>query len=436
MKKILQFNDRHPLAVSIVLSMTLGFVMAVGLFVLNTTEAILADRMSYYDLAMEISGIFMAWIILGAFIVFPLVLTMEELWMLARVSLGREISKVGYVLDGLAVLLGVIYSGILLSVGCNVYFEADWEEQLYNAAVHTPIYTGSILTVAAIALCGIAGYGIVQCIPLTKTPPLLMVLGMSGMYLGTLESVVWGVQICKGISFHPFDMEWMLLLLPLNCVLITARAVLGKVMEWKRVPPESRRRGKTPFLRLCDHVLERSEYWPIAAFLLMWPLLGILIALLILLGQSPDAVIKAWTETAGWSLSQRTAPQNLYYDEHYLCTVAAGGHERVVKPLRLGVRHGHEVIVNRQLCIANAFEQMLEERTPRFHRAVRRFYDTYGFPVAKLIHSKYTADVVYWLMKPLEWIFLAVLYLTEVNPENRIAIQYTGRKLEDFGYGR
>lgn len=85
------------------------------------------------------------------------------------------------------------------------------------------------------------------------------------------------------------------------------------------------------------------------------------------------------------------------------------------------------MIVNRQLCIANAFEQVLEERTPGFHRALRHFYDTYGFPVARLIHSKYTADAVYFIMKPLEWIFLCVLYLTDAHPENRIAVQYIGK---------
>ena len=156
----------------------------------------------------------------------------------------------------------------------------------------------------------------------------------------------------------------------------------------------------------------------------MWPLLGIIIGILALFGQQPDAVIKAWTQTSDWNLSKRVAPQNLYYDEHYLCTVAAGGHKKVVKPLRLGVRHGHEVIVNRQLCVANAFEQILEERVPRFHKIVRHLYDTYGFPIAKLVHSPYVADCIYILMKPLEWLFLMVLYFCDVNPENRIAVQY------------
>ena len=103
-----------------------------------------------------------------------------------------------------------------------------------------------------------------------------------------------------------------------------------------------------------------------------------------LFGQ-PDSMIKAWTNTADWAFSQKIPPQNLIIDEHYLCTVAAGGHETVVKPQRMGVRHGHPVVVNRQLCIANAFEQVLEEKTPRFHRFLRRNYDRYGYPFAKHI---------------------------------------------------
>ena len=106
--------------------------------------------------------------------------------------------------------------------------------------------------------------------------------------------------------------------------------------------------------------------------------------------------------------------------------------EAVVKPIRLGVRHGHEVIVNRQSCIANAFEQILEEKTPRFHKVVREIYDEYGLPVVKMIKSKGTADMVYVLMKPAEWFFLAVIYMVDINPENQIAIQYTGKRAEEF----
>lgn len=187
---------------------------------------------------------------------------------------------------------------------------------------------------------------------------------------------------------------------------------------------EDRNELENKILNKFSKYIEQAEYWPVTAFVLMWPLLGIVLCLLALFGQRPDYLIKAWTETSDWTLSTQTAPPNLYMDEHYLCTVAAGGHEKVVKPVRMGERHGHRVVVNRQLCIANAFEQILEERTPRLHRTVRLVYDKYGLPVARLIKSKWVADVVYLLMKPLEWFFLIIIYMCDVNPENRIAIQY------------
>lgn len=378
--------------------------------------------------------------------ILPLVLTGAEIYLVIGGRKDQKRYQRGRILDIATVVLGVFYSLLYLSLFDEVLFGKDWQEQLVNGQTHTPVYTGTQLTVIAVAAVAVLGYLVVNFIPLDKMPPLVLVLGMAGMYLGTIESIVWGIQVFRGELLACY-----LLLLPLNCLLITARTVGHKMWEWQQIIeaktlcraqdesggekaagealPGEEEKG---ILRACNRFLMKSENWPLAAFLLMWPLLGILIGVLLLFGQEPDALIKAFTETSDWTLSQRIAPQNIYYDEHYLCTVAAGGHEKIVKPKRLGVRHGHQVIVNRQLCVANAFEQVLEERTPRLHRQVRRFYDRYGFPVAKLIHSRYTADIVYFLMKPLEWLFLIVLYLTDVNPENRIALQYTGKSLADF----
>lgn len=361
-------------------------------------------------------------LILAAFLIYPLVLTGIECYLLLRFVLRPKKSQCRYpIFDVITILLGILYSCIYLSL-MNVMFDKDWTETLSNVQRHTPVYTQSTLTIWVIVIIGFIGYLIVSLLPLKNTPPLLLVLGMSAMYLGTIESIVWGCQVFR---------DWLnslpLLLLPFNCILITARTILYKIREWENLPHELHKISQIPFLRQCNHILDNAKLWPLAAFLLMWPLLGILIAILVLFGQTPDSIIRAWTETSDWNLSKRVAPQNIYYDEHYLCTVAAGGHQKIVKPLRLGIRHGHQVIVNRQLCVANAFEQVLEERTPRFHRVVRNFYDKYGFPVARLIRSKYTADFVYFLMKPLEWIFLAVLYLTDIHPEDRIAMQYMGR---------
>ena len=434
--KMKHFIKKRPFLAAVLLSLILGMILVMANVAMAMgSESFLRNILKGRTL-VEIFEMYVSmWagmILYGGFIIFPFVLTAAEIIFLVKGRKDHDLYRKGRIFDIVGVTLGVFYSLLYLSFFSEVSFGRDWYEQLANRQTHTPIYTEAQITVIMVALVAVIGYLVVNYIPLKEMPPLIPVLGMAAIYMGAVESVVWGIQVFQGEDF-----DFFLLLFPLNCLLLTARTVSHKMWEWNQLleADDSRReqyQEGSGVLRACNRFLAKSERWPLAAFLLMWPLLGILIAILLLLGQKPDAVIKAFTETSDWNLSRRVAPQNIYYDEHYLCTVAAGGHERIVKPRRLGVRHGHQVIVNRQLCVANAFEQVLEERAPRFHRAVRHFYDKYGFPVAKLIHSKYTADLIYFLMKPLEWIFLIVLYLTDVNPENRIAIQYTGKSLKDF----
>lgn len=426
-----EFMEKHPFLAAILLSAALGTALSVLVQLGSIGPVSIADRGLGVILEF-LSGVLSGMIIYGGFMIFPLVLTGAEILLFVKGRKNPELHRKGRIFDIVGAVLGVFYSLIYLSLLNEVMFESDWQEQLVNGQTHTPICTGAQLTVLALALAAVIGYFAVNYIPLKKMPPLLLVLGLAAMYLGTIEGIIWGIHVTREM---PFDL--LLLLPPFNYLLITVRTVNCKMWEWRQMEEDDDSRtaryqeGKG-ILSACNRLLSKAERWPLAAFVLMWPLLGILIGFLVLFGQTPDAVIKAFTETSDWNLSQRVAPQNIYYDEHYLCTVAAGGHKRIVKPKRLGVRHGHQVIVNRQLCVANAFEQVLEERTPGFHRAVRHFYDTYGFPVAKLIHSKYTADLIYFLMKPLEWMFLIVLYLVDADPESRIAIQYTGKSLADF----
>lgn len=359
-------------------------------------------------------------------VVLPFILLVIEYFTMV----SGKVKRSTYVYDLLCLIFGPVINVNVL-IFCGVQFESDWYVQLYNNQMHTPIFTESVPSLIAIGAVGVLGYLIVTFVPLKKMPPLALVIGMAAMYLGAFFHIVCLVQT----SFADSNLGFGLLYLissTLSILFLTIRTVRYKINEWYEIEHQTGKIDKIPVLGWCNMMLYKAERWPIAAFLLMWPLLGIVIGILVLFGQEPDAVIKAFTETSDWAFSEKIAPQNLTRDEHYLCTVASGGHETIVKPIRMGVRHGHEVIVNRQLCIANAFEQILEEKTPRFHKAVRGFYDKYGFPVAKLIKSKYIADAIYLLMKPLEWAFLVVIYLVDVNPENRIAIQYTGKGVKDF----
>lgn len=365
-----------------------------------------------------------AFVLLGLTAAYPLVLTGIQLFLLLRKPDGTLVLQ-EQVFDGITLGLGLVYSFLYLNFTRDVCFWADWTITLSNTETHTPIASWHLPTVVVLAVIGLGGYLLLTYLPLAKLPPLTVVLAMAGMYLACGEGILFGIQVVDKPA------QFWLGLLPLNLLLITARTIRTKIAQWNTLNPEQKQ-FSFPLLRWCNSILCKSKWWPVLAFVLMWPLLGVLICLLVLLGQSPSAAIRAWTDTSDWNLSQQVAPQNIYYDEHYLCTVAAGGHRKLVRPQRMGVRHGHRVIVNRQLCVANAFEQILEEKTPRFHRAVRRFYDNYGFPIAKLIHSPYIADLIYLLMKPLEWLFLLVLYCTDPRPEDRIAVQYTGKSVKEF----
>lgn len=370
-------------------------------------------------------------VLLIIFCLLPLGLTVGNfIWCFLCFPKGR-MKKLRVAAEWMTLILGPLYS-LCFTMITNISFQADWWEQLYNEGIHAPIATWTWPTILTLLTVAGVGYLTLRLVPLRNMPPLVVVFCMAGMYIGILLAVVWCIQL-TGSSNGLVDASdlWnmWLAVFPVNCILLALERIHILVIQWQEIQKEEmeqegQRTYRSRFLGVCNEKLMDSGTWPLAALVAMLPLLGVLVLILVLFGQSPDAAVAAFTQTSDWRLSTQISPQNLYYDEHYLCTVAAGGHRRVVKPLRKGLRHGHPVTVNRQLCIANAFEQILEERTPRFHRAVRRFYDTYGFPIAKLIRSPYVADLVYFLMKPLEWIFLIVIYFCDVKPENRIAMQY------------
>lgn len=173
--------------------------------------------------------------------------------------------------------------------------------------------------------------------------------------------------------------------------------------------------------------------WPAASKYPLIMVMGIPVfilvdSVLLLFDQRPDSLILAFTQT-----------YHMYYSEldylcegvscggHYLCSVAANGHQSVVKPIRMGIRAGRPIICNRQLLVANAFEEILQERFPAAHRLIRRHYDRVGDFIHKdytPYKNKYLCDLIYLLMKPADWVFRFILYTVDRAPEERIARQY------------
>lgn len=94
--------------------------------------------------------------------------------------------------------------------------------------------------------------------PADQLPPLIPVLAVAILYIDCLYVVLWTIQI-----YEPSDVMDAYLLIP----------------------------G--------------------AAFTVALPLLGLAYAALVLLGQGPHALIRAFSDTSDWTLSQQTSPPNV-----------------------------------------------------------------------------------------------------------------------------
>lgn len=426
---MLRFARTHPYVFQIVVSLAVGLIIVL----IELGSKLPYDRPPIdSQLLGHLFVGSLAIVLFSALCVYPLVLLGYQVMLVIRTLRWTtpQPHRPGYdtwVLGYLATCEVIYLSGTK-----QVVFSAGWREQLVNAERHSPIAPSYYVWFALlIFLCLLAFYAL-WITPARPLPPLVRVLAIGVLYIATGYVVLWTIQVYDHASW----MDLYLLVPAVVFVLITARTIAIVVRTHaldadRAVKIETRGR-----LAHLHDLVARAKTWPIFAFLVALPALGVVHAILVLLGQGPHALIRAFTETSDWALSQQTSPPNVSYDEHYLCTVAAGGHTKLVKPLRGGIRHGHPVVVNRQLLVANAFEQVISDRLPRSHSAIRHVYDRYGFDLAKRIQTPWAADVVWVLMKPLEWVFLAVIYLCVSYPEDLIAMQYTDihyRHLKDIG---
>ena len=413
-KRYINSFKEKPIVTIMISSLIIGYCICL-LPMISITRNISLDEFFEF-----ITSLLMVGALIGIFSIFPVFLSISNLIYLCKLK-KNELSKMAEMkIEITTLIIGSIFMFLFLISGLASIRYKDWNESIFSFELHTPISTERVLTVVIFILVAIVGYIVLRFIKLNKLSPLILVLAISALYIGIIIAILW---ICQVIKIN--IVNFTLILFPFNIIVIFIKVIKDIIIKWNSEYKDNKntlRRNR--LINLCNKILNNALNWPWLALIFMLPLLGVIIGILALFGQEPDSIVKAFTETAEWNLSTRLPAQSLEYDGHYLCTVAAGGHKKVVKPIRLGRRGEKYIVVNRQLCIANAFEQIIEEKTPRFHHKVRSFYDKYGYPIAKHINNKYTADFVYILMKPLEWIFLIVIYLCDNKPENRIAIQY------------
>lgn len=300
----------------------------------------------------------------------------------------------------------------------------------YDMGQYTNNYTSlsfdHMLTVLVFFVLGVIAYYIIK-MSSDKLPPIPYVICCSLLIINILFTFVYLFHTI-GISNLAirFSMESLQVGFTFLSIIyiIELKNSIHKFIEKEKF---LNKEYTNKFLNKLYILFIKYETMPILWVISLFPVLIIIQLILVLFGQQPDSFIKVFFETSTYNYSQITPPAPIIIpgNGHYLCTVSVKGHNKIVKPLRSGIRGGNRILVNRQLLIANAFENILEQYTPRFHKMIRYIYDKYGYPLSIHINTPFTADLVYILMKLLEWIFLAVLYCVDVNPENRINIQYS-----------
>ena len=358
----------------------------------------------------------LGFILIALFTVPPVIVTVFNIIQLIRVFNGNPIEKEFITLtDAYTMIAGIGQTAFLWGSTAT----KDYWVPIMSYEEHTFISSEHLLTVIILFASALLGYVFVRERK-SNLPPLLLSLFMAFMMIGIILCVVIIVQLLKNITDANY---WFMPLFPINFILCSIIVIKKALTDFERRDSEIQKTYDNKFLNFFVKIFYKKNSLMWGAAVLLLPVFAVIMIILLLFGQQPDSIIKAFTETADWTFSTKIPPPPLQ-GGHYLCTVAAKGHKKVVKPLRYGKRHGCIIVVNRQLQVANAFEQVISERCPKLHGIIRYMYDKYGYPLSRHINTPFSADVTYILMKPLELVFLAVLYLTTVNPETKISKQY------------
>lgn len=223
---------------------------------------------------------------------------------------------------------------------------------------------------------------------------------------------------------------WLFGNVPIIMLLLISLAENQKLLQ--AYIEENEYSSNTIIGKLCSSTLKLNPIFKYSILtILLLPIIVFISLFLILFGQKPDSIIKAFTDTYKHGFSQLDYMcDNVECGGHFLCSVGANGHRNIVNPIRYGERNGNKIICNRQLLISNAFEDLIQEKFPLFHKFIRQKYNKVGNLIHKhysIFNNKYISDFVYILMKPLELFFLLTLYSFDKKPENRIAIQYLSK---------
>lgn len=167
-------------------------------------------------------------------------------------------------------------------------------------------------------------------------PPLLEVIINCLLVLGIRYDVIAGIQESN------IDLQWLIWVFGVLPVAFQFSLALidNHRLAVKDLADQG---GSRPAVTgLCCRIIV-SPYWRKIPLLLLLclPFLTLLVAVLLIFGQKPDSLVRAFTDTYKHGFSQLDYKcAGVVCDGHFLCTIAAKGDPRLVKPIRVGIRAG------------------------------------------------------------------------------------------------
>ncbi len=309
--------------------------------------------------------------------------------------------------------------GLLISSGVGTHLKYD--------EIYTPVNHDHFLTIIVLyAVSAIAYWN--SILFNEQSTPIIKSFNILGMAQGFILCIFLAIQLGP---FSLFGFIPVIITFPLLCPYLFSLLLFIEIRKrfyhFKKELDEEDYIYDSLVLEKVEGIITNEKVENPLIFFLLLPFVALQQAILLLFGQESMSIIKAFTETTTYTFSQYEPPPHPGTG-HYLCTIASRGSTWLVKPQRKGIRGGKEIDVNRQLMIANAFEEWLEIHTPRFHRFLRSNYNKVGIPLNNFVQAKWASNLFFILMKPWEWFFLVWLYIFDKNPEKRIQKQYLPSK--------
>lgn len=264
-------------------------------------------------------------------------------------------------------------------------------------------------------------------------PPLVLMLLPSLLVLGSVLALVQFVHFVPVALVAAAIFVFLIFVLPIFSLLQIS--ILMSVEVYALVQESKiqllKINGKSPAVEWLINVYYGKNFWIYQ--LITFPLfISIVQFVLVLFSQKPDDIVQAFIESSDGVFSDGSCDECNRNNQEYICTIAGFGSAALVKPIHMGRRAGVDIRVNRQLKVCNAFEELMEERTPRMHRFLRKKYDDLQIPIHKWKNVKWAANGLFLFIKPMEWSFLVLLYLLEKNPEVRIGRQYLPARIQNL----